>query len=188
MQIKQEKGHYTLYKESEAIGTAVVDGAAILRLEIVPAWRGRGYGSYLVKELLRRGGGLDDLLERLQRREPHERDVPHDAARLRGGRDGHLRNGGDARAPDRLPHPPARDARLGRELEPVRARRARAASPAPEARLHGAARCGRARSCFFHADASAFVTPPAVGQGACRVCAWIPCRCRPAVPLRGMGA
>ena len=59
MQIKQEKGHYTLYKESEAIGTAVVDGAAILRLEIVPAWRGRGYGSYLVKELLRRGGGLD---------------------------------------------------------------------------------------------------------------------------------
>ena len=57
MQIKQEKGHYTLYKESEAIGTAVVDGAAILRLEIVPAWRGRGYGSYLVKELLRRGGG-----------------------------------------------------------------------------------------------------------------------------------
>ena len=56
MQIKQEKGHYTLYKESEAIGTAVVDGAAILRLEIVPAWRGRGYGSYLVKELLRRGG------------------------------------------------------------------------------------------------------------------------------------
>ena len=48
MQIKQEKGHYTLYKESEAIGTAVVDGAAILRLEIVPAWRGRGYGSYLV--------------------------------------------------------------------------------------------------------------------------------------------
>ena len=58
MQIKQEKGHYTLYKESEAIGTAVVDGAAILRLEIVPAWRGRGYGSYLVKELLRRGGGL----------------------------------------------------------------------------------------------------------------------------------
>ena len=59
MQIKQEKGHYTLYKESEAIGMAVVDGATILRLEIVPEWRGRGYGSYLVKELLRRGGGLD---------------------------------------------------------------------------------------------------------------------------------
>ena len=59
MQIKQENGHYTLYKENEAIGMAVVDGATILRLEIVPAWRGRGYGSYLVKELLRRGGGLD---------------------------------------------------------------------------------------------------------------------------------
>ena len=56
MQIKQEKGHYTLYKENEAIGMAVVDGATILRLEIVPEWRGRGYGSYLVKELLRRGG------------------------------------------------------------------------------------------------------------------------------------
>ena len=59
MQIKQEKGHYTLYKENEAIGMAVVDGTTILRLEIVPEWRGRGYGSYLVKELLRRGGGLD---------------------------------------------------------------------------------------------------------------------------------
>lgn len=59
MQIKQEKGHYTLYKENEAIGMAVVDGATILRLEIIPEWRGRGYGSYLVKELLRRGGGLD---------------------------------------------------------------------------------------------------------------------------------
>ena len=42
MQIKQEKGHYTLYKENEAIGMAVVDGATILRLEIVPEWRGRG--------------------------------------------------------------------------------------------------------------------------------------------------
>ena len=40
MQIKQEKGHYTLYKENEAIGMAVVDGATILRLEIVPEWRG----------------------------------------------------------------------------------------------------------------------------------------------------
>lgn len=59
MQIRQEKGHYTLYKENEAIGMAVMDGTAILRLEIVPEWRGRGYGSYLVKELLRRGGGLD---------------------------------------------------------------------------------------------------------------------------------
>ena len=39
MQIKQEKGHYTLYKENEAIGMAVVDGATILRLEIVPEWR-----------------------------------------------------------------------------------------------------------------------------------------------------
>ena len=34
MQIRQEKGCYTLYKENEAIGTAVVDGTAILRLEV----------------------------------------------------------------------------------------------------------------------------------------------------------
>lgn len=53
MQIRQEKGCYTLYKENEAIGTAVVDGTTILRLEVVPRWRGRGYGSYLLKELLR---------------------------------------------------------------------------------------------------------------------------------------
>lgn len=36
MQIRQEKGCYTLYKENEAIGTAVVDGTTILRLEVVP--------------------------------------------------------------------------------------------------------------------------------------------------------
>ena len=36
MQIRQEKGCYTLYKENEAIGTAVVDGMTILRLEVVP--------------------------------------------------------------------------------------------------------------------------------------------------------
>lgn len=59
MQIRQEKGCYTLYKENESIGTAVVDGTTILRLEVVPRWRGRGYGSYLLKELLRQNGGLD---------------------------------------------------------------------------------------------------------------------------------
>ena len=59
MQIRQEKGCYTLYKENEAIGTAVVDGTTSLRLEVVPRWRGRGYGSYLLKELLRQNGGLD---------------------------------------------------------------------------------------------------------------------------------
>lgn len=45
MQIRQEKGCYTLYKENEAIGTAVVGRArAILRLEVVPAGSGAGYG------------------------------------------------------------------------------------------------------------------------------------------------
>lgn len=59
MRITEENGQYTLYKEREAIGTAALSGEAILRLEITPAWRGRGYGSYLLKEILRRGGGLD---------------------------------------------------------------------------------------------------------------------------------
>ncbi len=59
MRITEENGQYTLYKEREAIGSAALSGGVILQLEIVPAWRGRGYGSYLLKEILRRGGGLD---------------------------------------------------------------------------------------------------------------------------------
>ena len=59
MRIIEENGQYTLYKEQEAIGTAVLDGQAIRQFEIAPQWRGRGYGSYLLKEILRRGGGLD---------------------------------------------------------------------------------------------------------------------------------
>ena len=55
MRIIEENGQYTLYKEQEAIGTAVLDGQAIRQFEIAPQWRGRGYGSYLLKEILRRG-------------------------------------------------------------------------------------------------------------------------------------
>lgn len=75
MQIRQEKGCYTLYKENEAIGTAVVDGTTILRLEVVPRWRGRGYGGYLLKEASapkRRTGPSRPLASRLP--------LPRDAA------------------------------------------------------------------------------------------------------------
>ena len=59
MRITEENGQFTLYKEKTPIGTASLDGMAILEFAIVPDWRGRGYGSYLLKEILRRGGGLD---------------------------------------------------------------------------------------------------------------------------------
>ena len=59
MKLVCENGNYTLYKEREVIGTAAVRGSVFAALEIAPAWRGRGYGSYLVKEILRSGGGFD---------------------------------------------------------------------------------------------------------------------------------
>lgn len=58
MQIRREGNRYLLYKEKEAIGTARREGSD-LWVEILPAWRRRGYGSYLLKELLRQNGGLD---------------------------------------------------------------------------------------------------------------------------------
>lgn len=58
MEIRQQGGRAVLYKEKTAIGAGTLDGGAVW-VEIDPAWRGRGYGSYLLKELLRRGGGLD---------------------------------------------------------------------------------------------------------------------------------
>lgn len=62
MEIRREGDTYTLYKEHTAIGTArLTDGA--VRVEIDPAWRRRGYGSYLLKELLRENGGLDPKRE-----------------------------------------------------------------------------------------------------------------------------
>lgn len=59
MKLVCENENYTLYKEREVIGTAAVRGGVFAVLEIAPAWRGRGYGSYLVKEILRSGGGFD---------------------------------------------------------------------------------------------------------------------------------
>lgn len=63
MELKQQNGQYILYKEQTPVGRAAVEERKILMLEIVPEWRGRGYGSYLMKELLRRGGGLDPKQE-----------------------------------------------------------------------------------------------------------------------------
>ena len=55
MKITHEAGKYVLYKEKTVIGTAALEDGR-LWVEIDPAWRQRGYGSYLVKEILRRDG------------------------------------------------------------------------------------------------------------------------------------
>ena len=62
MQIRREGPVWTLYKEKTPIGSARLEEDA-LWVEIDPAWRRRGYGSYLVKELLRAHGGLDPKAE-----------------------------------------------------------------------------------------------------------------------------
>ena len=63
MQIRREGTVYTLYKEKTPIGTARLEEGTVW-VEITPAWRRRGYGSYLLKELLRGGnGGLDPKAE-----------------------------------------------------------------------------------------------------------------------------
>ena len=58
MQIRREKDTYTLYKERTVIGTARLAEGAVW-VEIDPAWQRRGYGSYLLKELLRENAGLE---------------------------------------------------------------------------------------------------------------------------------
>ena len=62
MEIRRQDDTFTLYKEKTAIGTAVRQGDG-LWVEIAPLWRRRGYGSYLLKEVLRRLGGLDPKVE-----------------------------------------------------------------------------------------------------------------------------
>ena len=56
MKITHEAGKYVLYKEKTVIGTAALEDGR-LWVEIDPAWRQRGYGSYLVKEILQQNGG-----------------------------------------------------------------------------------------------------------------------------------
>ena len=50
MKITHEAGKYVLYKEKTVIGMAALEDGR-LWVEIDPAWRQRGYGSYLVKEI-----------------------------------------------------------------------------------------------------------------------------------------
>ena len=63
MKLAETPGGFALYKEKTAVGrcevTATAQGAALTLLTIVPEWRRKGYGSYLLKEVLRRFGGYD---------------------------------------------------------------------------------------------------------------------------------
>ena len=63
MKLEKTPGGYALYKEKTIIGTCQArpteQGADITALTIVPEWRRKGYGSYLLKEILRRFGGYD---------------------------------------------------------------------------------------------------------------------------------
>lgn len=63
MELRATEEGFALYKEQEAVGWCALrrtaQGAAFGRLCIAPRWRRRGYGSYLLKEVLRRCGGYD---------------------------------------------------------------------------------------------------------------------------------
>lgn len=63
MQVEQTDQGFALYKEKERIGwvpaRAQPGGGAFGPVWLDPAWRGRGYGSYLLKEALRRWGGFE---------------------------------------------------------------------------------------------------------------------------------
>ena len=53
-----------LYKEREMVGECLLaapgpQGAHIARFRVEPAWRRRGYGTYLMRQLLSRTGGFD---------------------------------------------------------------------------------------------------------------------------------
>ena len=63
MKLEKIPGGYALYKEKTIIGTCQArpteQGADITALTIVPEWRRKGYGSYLLKEVLRSLDGYD---------------------------------------------------------------------------------------------------------------------------------
>ena len=63
MKLAEIPGGFALYKEKTDVGrcevTATAQGAALTLLTIVPEWRRKGYGSYLLKGVLRRFGGYD---------------------------------------------------------------------------------------------------------------------------------
>ncbi len=60
---RQENGltRFVLYKEALAVGGCVCraegGGTELLELSVLPEWRRKGYGSYLLKEVLRATGG-----------------------------------------------------------------------------------------------------------------------------------
>lgn len=54
---------YLLYKEQSVIGSAVLEGSRFTAFAIDPRWQGKGYGCYLLKEILRRNGGFDTQTE-----------------------------------------------------------------------------------------------------------------------------
>ena len=63
MELRRTETGFALYKEKEVIGHCTLhpaaQGAALAALAIDPAWRRKGYGSYLLKEVLRSLGGYD---------------------------------------------------------------------------------------------------------------------------------
>lgn len=77
MKIDIKDNLYTLYKEKNVIGHCIMAENAIEVLVIQPQWRGKGYGSYLLKEVLRASGGY-------HRQHPscHTAPLPTDAGEL----------------------------------------------------------------------------------------------------------
>lgn len=57
MEIREERGVLVLYKEGIPVGRCVMEECDILEFIIYPGWRRKGYGSYLLKEALRKTGG-----------------------------------------------------------------------------------------------------------------------------------
>ena len=55
----QNRCIYSLYKEKGCIGHAVTCADCFEALKIAPEWQSRGYGSYLLREVLRQNGGFD---------------------------------------------------------------------------------------------------------------------------------
>jgi len=63
MKLSVTESGFALYKEAGIIGrcgvTPTPKGADITALSVLPQWRRKGYGSYLLKEVLRSFGGYD---------------------------------------------------------------------------------------------------------------------------------
>ena len=63
MELRRTEQGFALYKEKDCIGECRLSpapkGAQLAVLCILPRWRRKGYGSYLLKEVLRSFGGYD---------------------------------------------------------------------------------------------------------------------------------